>query len=302
MPIGYSAKPFGPLDRLYRWLSKVSSKYAGGADHPPTARAMEGFLKAQRLACDAVVHVSTQLKLGMTEKEAAQLLENYLREHGTERYLHRPFAWFGEHARFDGYAGYADYHPSDRTLSLNEVAVLDVSPIVDGYIGDVGYAVSLQPNAQLLKAKAFMLELRAAIPAMFASKMTPAQIWSEVDRLIVSAGYDNVHSKYPHCVLGHRVFRVKPRSKKPLRIGTRSFGWFSLETNLVFFKLGLSAALTPEHIGNKLGLWAIEPHIGWPGGGCKFEEILVVERARSYWLDEAVPHVLEAQGNARNEI
>jgi len=51
--------------------------------------------------------------------------------------LHRPFAWFGEHSRFDGYQGYGDYHPGHRRLRPGEVAILDVSPVVDGYAADV---------------------------------------------------------------------------------------------------------------------------------------------------------------------
>ncbi|HYD58746.1 MAG TPA: M24 family metallopeptidase [Noviherbaspirillum sp.] len=300
MPIGYSYEPSGPMDRAYRWLSRVTSRFSGGADRLPSAQTLHGFLHAQRLAYDCVVHVGTLLKPGMTEIEASGLLADYLKSRGTERFLHRPFAWFGEHARFDGYKDYADYHPGERTLREGETAILDVSPIVDGYIGDVGYVTSLGSNPELVRAKTFLLELRDAIPRMFASPMTPAEIWVEIDRIIAAAGYDNIHARYPHCVLGHRVFKVKPKTGKPIRIGTRSFGWFSLETNMVFLKLGLSAALTPEHVGKKLGLWAIEPHIGWKGGGAKFEEILVVEPGNAYWLDDQVPHVLEAKGGRQH--
>lgn len=38
------------------------------------------------------------------------------------------------------------------------------------------------------------------------------------------------------------------------------------------------------------GLWAIEPHIGAQGFGAKFEELLVVEPDRAFWLDDDVPH------------
>jgi Xaa-Pro aminopeptidase len=298
MPIGYTPEPSGFWDRFYRWISRVGSRHTGPVDLSPDQEAKAGYLKAQRLAYDSVLHVSKLLKPGMTEKEAAEHLADYLRAHGTERYLHRPFAWFGEHSRFDTYQGYADYHPSDRRLKEDDVVILDVSPVVNGYIGDVGYTLSLKPNQQMEEAKKFLLGLRDALPKMFASTMTSAEIWKEVDGQIADAGFDNIHSKYPHCVLGHRVFRVKPKEGKHLRIGTRSFGWFSLETNMEFLKLGLSAALTPEHVGNKLGLWAIEPHIGWKGGGAKFEEILVVEPNRCYWIDNDVPHVVEHKRKA----
>lgn len=295
MPIGYDLEPNGMLDRLYRWFSKVSSRHVGAAEELPPKEALAGHLAAQRLAYDAVVHVSKMLKVGMSELEAATLLENYLKDHGTERYLHRAFAWFGSHSRFDEYQSYSDYHPSDRALKEDDVVILDVSPVVDGYIGDVGYTLCLTPNPDMEKAKTFLLQLRQDLPAMFGSTMTAGEIWLEIDKRIKDAGYDNVHSKYPHCVLGHRVFRVKPKKGKHLRVGNRAFGWFSLETNMAFLKMGLSATLTPEHIGRKLGLWAIEPHIGWAGGGAKFEEILVVEPDRCYWLDDDVPHVTEAR-------
>ena len=38
-------------------------------------------------------------------------------------------------------------------------------------------------------------------------------------------------------------------------------------------------------------MWAIEPHIGWEGGGARFEKFLVKEPARAYWWDDDVPHV-----------
>ena len=292
MPLGYSPVPTGFWDSLYRRVSRSLSRlHAGGGDRLATAEALRGFERAQRLAYAAVEEVAGLLRVGMTEREAAQLLADYLRDHGTERYLHRPFAWFGDHARFDGYAGYGDYHPSDRPLALGDAAILDVSPIVDGYIGDVGYTVTVGDNPEVDRARAYLLQLRAELPALFAGPLTPAEIWAEVNRRIVAAGYDTVHAKYPHCVLGHRVFRVKPRTGRSLRLGWRAFGWFSLDTNLAFLRMGPAAALSPEHQGTKLGLWAIEPHIGWAGGGAKFEEILVVEEHRSYWLDDGVPHV-----------
>lgn len=293
MPLGYTQVPTSQLDRLYRRVYRLASNYSSIPEHFASRDALAGFQRAQRLAYDAVEYVASQLYVGMTEHEAADMLENYLKQQGAERYLHRAFAWFGEHSRFDGYASYGDYHPSDRRLTANDVAILDVSPIVDGYIGDVGYTVSLQENPDLEKAKDFLLQLRAEIPQWFASQMTPADIWAKVNQRIQQAGYDTVHDKYPHCVLGHRVFRIKPKQGRPLRLGWGGFGWFSLETNVAFLKMGPSAALGPEHMGNKLGLWAIEPHIGWLNGGAKFEEILVVEPNRCYWLDDDVPHVRE---------
>ncbi|MEO6699638.1 MAG: M24 family metallopeptidase, partial [Paraperlucidibaca sp.] len=217
MPIGYDPNPTGPIDRLVRMASRALSHYSGGADQLATQEALIGFARAQKLANDTVEHVAKQLQVGMTEYEAAQLLADYLKAHGCERYLHRPFAWFGDHARFD-YSNYDEFHPSDRKLEAGASVILDVSPFVDGYIGDVGYAIAIgAPNPELEKAKAFQLQLRAQIPALFSGSMTPAEIWLEVDRIITTSGYDTIHAKYPFCTLGHRVFRVKPKKGKQLR-------------------------------------------------------------------------------------
>ncbi len=295
MPIGYNPAQRGPITRAYRALSGWLSKRPSSADQLADDQARAGFQRAQRLAYDCVTHVATQLRVGMSEIEAAELLDQYLIAHGAQRYLHRPFAWFGEHARFDGYNGYGDYHPSHRQLAAGDTAILDVSPMLDGYIGDVGYACALGDNPELSRAMDFMRELRAQIPPMFTSAMTPKDIWAEVDRLIHEAGYDNVHARYPFCVLGHRVYRVKVKPGRGLRLPGGHMGWFSVQANMAFLNHGVfSQLLTPEHTGTKLGLWAIEPHIGWAGNGAKFEEILVVEPGRAYWLSDDVPHVTPA--------
>ena len=40
--------------------------------------------------------------------------------------------------------------------------------------------------------------------------------------------------------------------------------------------------LNEEHQGNLTGGWAIEPHLGGDGFGCKFEEMLVVDGGISF--------------------
>ena len=164
MPLGYSPTPTGPLDRLYRSVSRLLSRH-GGAQPQATQEALRGFLRAQRLAYAAVEHVAAQLRPGITEREAATLLEGYLRAHGTERYLHRPFAWFGEHSRFDGYAGYADYHPSDRALQPGDAAMAAALEsaglrVFNGYQG-----VELNAGQPVLTA-----DLRGKIEAMRGGK------------------------------------------------------------------------------------------------------------------------------------
>lgn len=55
--------------------------------------------------------------------------------------------------------------------------------------------------------------------------------------------------------------------------------------------------LNVSHRGLKTGVWAIEPHLRADGWGAKFEELLVVEDGRAYWLDDLSQTRLEIGGS-----
>ncbi|GBF50109.1 metallopeptidase family M24 [Leptospira ryugenii] len=268
------------------------SRFSSPSIVEPEADDKEGFLKAQRLAYDCVTTIEREIRPGSTEKQIAKLLAGYLFDHGVRTFLHRPFVWFGEHARFDGYKRFTQFHPSNRTLSEEETFILDVSPIVNGYVGDIGYSSSLIPNPILEEGMSFLLSLRDKIPALFLSNLSSREIWWKIDSEIKANGFDNVHAKYPFSVLGHRVYRTKtPNLRLPL-IPISFASWFSWQASYEFLSHKiLPELLTPDHEGDRLGLWAIEPHLGKGKVGFKFEEILVVEKEKAYWLDDQVPHL-----------
>ncbi|EQA54577.1 M24 family metallopeptidase [Leptospira kmetyi] len=284
---------------LSRFSSKIS-KYSSRSVHLPTEEEKSGFLKAQRLAYRCVTEVEKEMREGWTELQAAKRMETFLRDHGVKVFLHRPFAWFGEHARFDGYKRYTQFHPGKKKLTAHEPFILDVSPGVDGYIGDIGYSSCLSPSEELDFGMKYLLELRKEIPKYFSSSMSASEIWWKIDRDSKERGFDNVHSLYPFAVLGHRVYKVHlPNFSFPL-LPISFASWFSLQGSFEFLSHKvLPELLTPDHEGDKTGLWAIEPHFGRGKAGFKFEEILVVEKDRAYWLDDEVPHVKRAAQLAR---
>jgi hypothetical protein len=249
-----------------------------------------GFRNVQRLAYESVVNVGKLLTEGWTEKQAARLIETYLRDYGVKAFFHKPFVWFGERTRFDGIQRrrYWQFNPTHRHLNENDVIILDTAPILDGYIGDIGYTLSLQPLPQLETALSHLRMLRKKIPH-WADEWchSSKKLWDKVDQEIHDAGYDNIHKIYPFEVLAHRVHRV-PLSQwgfsTPLRFSLHSF-WSILSRGLYGELLNL------ENKKPLQGLWAIEPHIGGKGFGAKFEEILVIDNQGSHWLDEKVPHV-----------
>lgn len=90
-------------------------------------------------------------------------MAGYLRDHGVKTWLHKPIAAFAERTL----APDAEWGPArgdGLTLRAGDVAILDCSPIVDGYTGDVAYTVSVGANAELSKAQTFLSELRDLLP------------------------------------------------------------------------------------------------------------------------------------------
>lgn len=279
-----------PLNKIVTHLSKVKaiplvSRWSPSSAHVPTLQECNRFKQAQRLAYECAVTIAGELKEGWTEQQTAKLMDVYLRDHGVKSFFHRSFAWFGERTRFQNFKRYSDFLPSKKVLCIDDVVILDTAPIVEGYVGDIGYTLSLQPHAELQTAMNILRYFRKEIPKLFASRKTSKEILHHVNSEIKKRGYDNCHSLYPFSVLGHRVYKV-PLSTLPGIVAP-----FGLHAYWALLSRGLFPELLgPHHEGEKVGVWAIEPHLGAKGFGAKFEEILVVEDSRAYWLDDHVPH------------
>lgn len=246
----------------------------------PTEEEKKGFVDCQRLAQSAVREIASLLQQGWSERQAADQIEIYLRDHGVKAFFHKPYAWFGERSRFDGISRYADYMPTDRILRPGEPYILDVAPILHGYVADIGYSDCLGANVAFEEAITFLKQLRREIPSFFSEQLSGGAVCQRIETEMVKAGYDLQHRCYPFSVIGHRVY-ITPGGFdwSILHFGWQSF-WSLLSRGLV------GQLLNENHEGDLLGFWAIEPHLGTQLFGAKFEEILVVEANTAYWLEE----------------
>ncbi len=291
-----------PLNQLQHEIKKFSgvasrlsalplvNKISPTAARVPDTEQLRGYLRAQSLAEAAAREIASLLQEGWTEKQTADLMNTYLRDHGVTGFFHYAFVWFGERTRFAGVKNYGDYAPGQRVLRPGEVFILDVAPIVDGYIADIGYTASLGVNPELERARATLAELRALIPGLFREGMSGGDIWRHVDGRIAGAGYDNIHQQYPFSVLGHRVHQVPQTLSLPARL--LNFGW---QSYWAFLSRGLfGQLLNDDFAGNLTGLWAVEPHIGAAGFGAKFEEMLLVDKTGARWLSDIAELQIEA--------
>lgn len=255
---------------------------------------LDGFRRAQRLAYDAARQVAAGLAPGVSEREAAARLRAALDQRGVTRYFHVPFAWFGERSKLAGMRGASPrFFPGDTRLAPGAVGILDVAPVVDGYPADIGYtfrAPGGRPgDDRLERARAALGEIRALLPELVARGDTMRSIYLRIDRLLAARGFDNRHARYPYGVLGHRVARLAPRSRDPVIAGFGARSLLRLAGQRLRARLpGGRAPLWTRDAAAPVpvGLWAIEPHLGGDGFGAKFEELLVVEHGRAWWLDD----------------
>jgi methionine aminopeptidase len=254
------------------------------------------FREVQQLAYAAAQSVAQALEPGVTEKQAARWIREYLLDRGVQDWFHTPFAWFGDRTAFRGFRTPLQFFPTHRRLTEGMAFILDCAPVREGYVADIGYAGCLGTNRIYEQLMDDLGEYRELIVTRVNDGVPLRQIYREVDALIAQQGYDNRHCVYPGRVIAHQVGRV--RSRLP-RLVAAGFGIRSIQTllgDLIVERMHHRSPLWTDGLRSDHpatpGLWAVEPHIAFRDVGVKFEEILVVTTTgAAYWLDDDLPHV-----------
>ncbi|MEV4604931.1 M24 family metallopeptidase [Amycolatopsis sp. NPDC049253] len=279
-----------------------------------TDEELAAFKAAQRLAFDATAAIEAELRQGITERQAAGKLEDWLRERGVSHFFHYGFVWFGDRTRFLDFPplprrardlfstttarGGGQYRPSGRRLEQGDAVILDIGPIHRGGAADIGYSCAFgEPTEEFHETRMALAPVRAMILEMVRNGDSQATIDTSVQDYAQDHGYLTIHSMYPGSAIAHRVGRVPG-----LRLPTFNVKGFSPQTvgylagDAVGSALGLGDRGAPfwkpgSDRPCEPGLWAFEPHLGRGDVGAKWGEVLVVAEDTAYWLDDDLPHV-----------
>lgn len=254
------------------------------------------FREVQQLAYAAAQSVAQTLEPGVTEKQAARRIREYLLDRGVQDWFHTPFAWFGDRTAFRGFRTPLQFFPTHRRLDEGMAFILDCAPVRQGYVADIGYSGCLGTNRIYEQLMDDLCEYRTLIVTRVNERVPLRQIYRDVDALIAQQGYDNRHRVYPGRVIAHQLSKVHSRLPKLVAAG---FGIRSIQTligDLIVERMHHRSPLWADgELSNHPatpGLWAVEPHIAFRDVGVKFEEILVVTTTgAAYWLDDDLPHV-----------
>jgi Xaa-Pro dipeptidase len=216
------------------------------AVHEVTTGVPDGFRKAQDVARAAVAWIAEQPLAGSSEAEIAALIDGHLREAGVTETWCPTLVGIGEGTA----VCHPDHHPSaDRRLEQGGIAWADVTPVLDGWYGDitrVWFAGEPSPaDAKLVHDAEAILEDALAFvePGMEAR-----ELFLHTKRLIDDGGY--------------RLCDLLGNIGHDLGRDAYSHGFIDATNH------------TPMWGG-----WAIEPHIGVGDRGAKFEDIVWLSTA-----------------------
>lgn len=269
-----------------------------------TPETLAGFRKVQKLAYDCAEAVAATLKPGVTEREVASRMRQYLLDHGADDCFHEPFAWFGDRTAFRGLIGFKAlggfnpaFYPGFRRLEAGMPYILDCAPTLRGHTADIGYCGVLGENPALAQLMDDLLEYRQLILQLVRERRPLAEVSRAVDALCQRHGYEPRHKAYPFETLAHRIEQL-PDDGRQSHLAVANFGVRNVTALLRDRLRGGREGWNPiwnsssksEHAPTP-GLWAVEPHLGFRDVGAKWEELLVVTEDDAFWLDDDVPHV-----------
>jgi Xaa-Pro aminopeptidase len=273
----------------------------------PDSNDLAQFRSVQQLAYRCAEAVAAEMQPGMTEREVAAQMQQWLRAEGADDCFHQPFAWFGDRTAFRGFIGFKHlggfnpaFYPGSRRLEVGMPYILDCAPTRNGYTADIGYCGVIGENRTLDRLMDDLLEYRALILDLIKQRRRLSEVSQAVDRLCARHGYEPRHKAYPFQVLAHRIEKLdndgRDQHRSLLNFGVRNVaelarnrirglreGWSPLWSS------GASSDHPPTP-----GLWAVEPHLGFRDVGAKWEEMLVITEDDAFWLDDDVPHVRRA--------
>lgn len=209
------------------------------AERSDLARQRAGLERAQRQTIAGMEELKRRMQTGMTEREVRDLADAVLREQGSSGPWCPILVAFGEHTRYCDPA----HPPGERRLEAEDIAVIDLTPVFDGFYGDYTETLAWGGGGPYRALIESARAVENAVLAYAAECSTPDELFAYAAQQIASHGY---------------------RLLDPLRNIGHSIG------QLAFLEGFVEA-------GNVRGLrggWTVEPFIGNDQAGAKFEDIL----------------------------
>jgi Xaa-Pro aminopeptidase len=228
---------------------------------------MEGYLAARSFARTIGDEIVSNIKVGMTEKEVEEVTSLVFNKNGVKQHFHMPIIGVGEGSTKlrSAYALVSSYFTRhSRILQENDIILIDIAPIYNGYPADytINHVMGSNPDLEALAKYAHDVSIKIA--EHVTEKMAVADVFHWAKE-IIGKNPDYTLEYPPFISMGHRLCRIPPL-------------WQNLpEAGLNYLLLRTSGPFITS--GNKTlmnGLWTIEPYLMHKDRAAKFEQLVLI--------------------------
>lgn len=218
------------------------SRYPSDAD-------LRGYDRAQSFAKMVAATIASQVKPGMSERDAMAITRAVFREHDVQEHWHMPLVGVGEGStKFTSAGRFLKYlaGAGQRILTEGDILFLDIAPCFEGYPSDFTLTQLYGQNAGMQKMIDTALSLTRNISTHLREDMRGGTTWAWIkDEIEARCPYDL--RQFPISPVAHRFARVPAAWPRVPEAGT-----------LHLFTMG-SPLLLRSSTTTMRGLWVIEP-------------------------------------------
>jgi len=226
----------------------------------------EGYLEARCFAKALTKEITGKIKAGMTEKEIEELAQEVFKMHGVKQHWHMPVIGAGEGSAKlrSAYALAKSYLTRGmRTLQENDLVLIDIAPVFEGYPSDYTACHVLGKNPGLEALAAYAHDVSRRIAEYVKKDTLASDVFKYAQELIQKTS--NYTLAFPPIIsMGHRLCKLPAL-------------WQKLpEPGLTYLLSRKGSFLKSNNKEPMNGLWVVEPYLMHKERAAKFETLVFV--------------------------
>jgi hypothetical protein len=253
----------------------------------------------EQLAQQCTRAISASLQPGMSERDAASLMREWLKQQGVTEHLHRPLAWFGQRTSLSDRSGWLtrpgirpEYFPSNTTLRDGMAVALYCAPHHQRVAAESLYCTTVGANPSYQGLLSDTDTLRDRLADAIGAGQSIEFLEGLMQRFAAGHQLRLRHHQQP------LVDWLRPYSISP------DLGY--ADKRIVDKLVGLTGNPLPAHLPTSqipicrhsplaTGLWVIQPWLVRERRGAGFRSLLNISQhdsgLRAQWLNEPLPLV-----------
>ncbi len=232
---------------------------------------LKGYLAARSFTRAIGDEIVSNIKVGMTEKEAEKIASEVFNKNSVKQHWHMPIIGLGEGSTKlkNAYALASSYFTRHtRILKDNDIVLIDIAPVYNGYPADytINHVIGSNPELEALASYAHDVSIKIAEHVK--KGMVVADVFNWAQELI---GKNPAYTlAYPPFIsMGHRLCRIPPLWQKFPEAGL----------NYLLFKTR-GPFITSSNNTLMDGLWTIEPYLTYKERAAKFEQLVYIGKEK----------------------